>query len=389
MFLKFLSFIIGISSVISLNISCEFKLEEVFDTFGEQYTCKVDQITNWQEKKSFSLQYSNIHRHLDGMDERNVTAIHFGASDLSYVPEIHETFPNIETIIFRETNLISISRNDLKHFKNLLAFEIHGSKITELPIDLFFENTKLRFLTIRYASELKFLYTNMLLREKLSSLEYVNFYKSGCISEVAMSKTEVDKLNLKLSEICPEIIPPKIDVTTILSEVTTTKPSPTTTKLSSTTTKSSNPSYSNKTTTSRPIIDTFISIAVAMNTTNENSIVDNASDLSLIMSNTYQSTNSSDNVANSLPFKNVTEVDFSKMESDPDYMKNKSIATSTTEPAFASDKVNSKTTILTTETCDQKVKRMKNDIEDMEKKIEFLEKEIENLNKNKKVNKST
>jgi hypothetical protein len=199
--MKFIILICFTENTLGVHINCKLEMTEIFDGIGKQITCKAYNISGLDDKRKFSASgLGSISK-----NKASVTGIHFGESSLSFIPpQMKAYFPNLKVVVFNNTGISSISRDDLEDFKNLLVFEINGSNMKELPIDLFYGNPKLRFLTITNMNELKNIKTNMLLPKKLSSLEYVDFRNNGCVNEFARNKDEVAKLNSELDKICSQ-----------------------------------------------------------------------------------------------------------------------------------------------------------------------------------------
>lgn len=125
--------------------------------------------------------------------------------DISTIPKnIDHFFPNLVVLRWRNTNLKSISADDLKQFKKLAHLELNNNRITSLESDLFKHTRKL--VHIDFNENLIERVGHNLFRG-LKSLERIYFHSNPCIDKQAESPDEIEELKKQLMEKCSSGLP--------------------------------------------------------------------------------------------------------------------------------------------------------------------------------------
>lgn len=115
----------------------------------------------------------------------------------SVIPSnIDKFFPNIQGIKWKNTNLLSISANNLKQFPNLKALSLARNKLVTIDSDLFKFTPYIKW--ISFSNNLiEDVGANLL--KGLADLQFVSFEENPCVNLRASGPIEIEKLTLKLA----------------------------------------------------------------------------------------------------------------------------------------------------------------------------------------------
>lgn len=133
---------------------------------------------------------------------------------VNWIPrEIEKFFPDLTSIYFSESNITTISADDLKPFLNLLKLYLPNNKLVTLDGDLFQYTRKLQVVWIQINS-LQHVGHDLL--TGLNDLTMAYFHSNPCINIYATTREAVQQLNLQLPISCP----PLETTTTVLTTIT-------------------------------------------------------------------------------------------------------------------------------------------------------------------------
>lgn len=143
--------------------------------------------------------------HLPGKTNSDVTGMNFWDRTINQFPKNLEIFfPNLDRFHFRNSNLFSISSEDLRPFRNLVYFAIgEKSKLMSIESDLFKYTPKLELVAFNNAP-IKNVGFGLL--DNLKHLKQVNFFNNDCINVRAGTTQEIEELKRKLTLQCPPLM---------------------------------------------------------------------------------------------------------------------------------------------------------------------------------------
>lgn len=161
--------------------------------------------------------------HLRGKSNLDVVGLVVHDQNVTKIPgNITRTdlLPNIIAIIWRTSNLQTISAEDLEQFPNLKVLSIYQNQVTTLDGNLFTFTRSLKSIGF-YKNNIRNVGEGLL--NDLSNLEIVNFGANPCVNTQAATKQEISTLNLDLPRLCPmPLNPTEPPVTTTTTELTST-----------------------------------------------------------------------------------------------------------------------------------------------------------------------
>lgn len=162
---------------------------------GEVYNCRPT-VSNTGTK---SLQ-TVTGNHLDGFTNFDVKYLYIYNQNLNYVPSnIDHFFQNLTGLDWHNSNLLSVTSEDLRPFPELIVFSSYNNEVEEINGDLFSFNPKLRWISF---------YKNLLQRVRhglftnLTALEQADFRLNPCINKIAYSAQEILTLGQQLATNC-------------------------------------------------------------------------------------------------------------------------------------------------------------------------------------------
>lgn len=181
----------------ALTLSCTYgKIDDVYGCEAEVADPEpVDKLTN------VSGEHSEGDK--DGVKRLSIIS----PEDFAVIPDnIHEHFPNLESIKITGSKLKNVSRKVIQKFSNLKSFVMSGNRITSLPHDLFADTRSV--MSIDFSNNLISEVGVGLLRPLLN-LREANFEQNRCIDVKAGTDYEssISILELKLAINCsPETL---------------------------------------------------------------------------------------------------------------------------------------------------------------------------------------
>lgn len=194
----------------AVKFDCRFGFTDVF-ALGNRYYCgpSID--------LSGSKALENVKgTHQSGYTNDNVEYLWVNGEHLLFVPqEIEKFFKNLLAMTFRDTNIHSISAQDLQSFPQLQSLEINHGDLSSLDGNLFMYNPRL--LNVAFDDN-EIEHIGLDLVTKLDHLRELALSRNTCIDESAFWRPDVLKLAPKLSVLCPPL-----DATITVSIPTATK----------------------------------------------------------------------------------------------------------------------------------------------------------------------
>lgn len=160
--------------------------------------------------------------HITDRNNFDVESLHLVHQNLHKLPEnLHQFFPNLVKIYVGNSNLMTLTADDLKHFGNLKVLDVWNNKLSTLPRDLFDFTPKLQ--RIHFSKNLLQRVGKNLLNG-LRELKQADFRHNHCINFWAQTEHEIQELKQQLiircseSEVSEETIGDSIEVLSDRSE---------------------------------------------------------------------------------------------------------------------------------------------------------------------------
>lgn len=186
-----------ILGVKSFEIECEFKYV--------YYTCVTENFTR-TSKDDFTIT-SVIGKHHDDWDNSYVHRFALKGLKWNFFPKnILDVFPNVNVLHIEDTNINSITSNDLKPFERLTSVTISGNKIEKITSDLFKHTPNLKDLDLD-GNQIKIIESGAF--DGLKKLNFFYIRDNPCTKEIpswsqafARNRNDVTRLIPKLEEAC-------------------------------------------------------------------------------------------------------------------------------------------------------------------------------------------
>lgn len=195
--------------------NCNFTLESRV-VLGEVYHCRPT-VSNTGTKTLQNV----TGNHLGARNNSDVKYLYVYNQNLNYVPaNINHFFPNLTGLEWYNSNLLSVTSEDLRPFPQLIIFSSFINKLVEIDGDLFEFTPNLRWISF-YNNLLEHIGNDLL--TNLTVLEQVGFQLNPCIGIYASTTPAIQDLNRQLPISCP----PRIISTTTFPATTSTTSLPT------------------------------------------------------------------------------------------------------------------------------------------------------------------
>ena len=189
--------VINVLEVSSIEIVCQFSLNNWDDFVKNPYRCWVRSVSKVNETVITRISGT----HIDGRSNSDVNFFECVNIAVGFVPSnIDAFFPNIESIQFYETKLTSISANDLNQFPYLKSLYLGNNKISILEGDLFDGTPNLRLINFVHIP-LQNISQNLI--DGLDQLERAAFFNAGCLDFRAQTPAELEELRRMFGTNCP------------------------------------------------------------------------------------------------------------------------------------------------------------------------------------------
>lgn len=212
--------------------NCQYQVT-LWAKVGTAYKCEA--IVNIAGNDKFLVEVRG--NHLVGKSDADVEALAIRNQDLSKFPKgIEHFFPNLRIIFLHNSNLWSLSAEDLRPFPGLMYLNIDSNKIVSLDGNLFQFTPRLLYIDF----EGNFLYhVGIGIFSGLNYLQTVNFKANPCINLLADAPHEIQQLNQQLPIKCPPLSVKTSTSSPLPTPVTTTFPDKTKSLLSESSNKCS------------------------------------------------------------------------------------------------------------------------------------------------------
>ena len=189
--------VINVLAVSSIEIECRFSLGHWDDFVNNPYRCWVLSMSEVNETMITRINGN----HLVGRSNFDVNVFDWRYNAVGFVPSnIDAFFPNIESVLFYQTQLTSISTNDLNQFPNVKSLYMDSNNLSILEDDLFNETPNLRVVNFG-SNPLQHISQNLI--DGLDHLEQALFLNAGCLSFEAWTTDQLEELRRIFVTNCP------------------------------------------------------------------------------------------------------------------------------------------------------------------------------------------
>lgn len=173
-------------------MTCEYSCDVEYQVINNVCRCKVI---------GFNSNNRETITEVDGLPQgANVELLLIDEQKMKFMPEnLENFFTNLKGIIIDSSELISITKSDLKPFDKLKIIFIGNNNIEELENDLFEGNKSLEWInfmnnfTKRIGSEIL---------NQLNDIKFVNFQRNSCINFKAFDSDQLKRLKLFIKRDC-------------------------------------------------------------------------------------------------------------------------------------------------------------------------------------------
>lgn len=187
---------ISISNGVHFN--CTFTFEERV-ILGAVYHCRPTVV----ETESENTLQDVSGKHLSGYSNDDVQYIFVEGQNLEIIPKnIENFFPNLLGIEWYNSNLMTVSADDLKPFPQLKVFSVYINHLLTVDGDLFQFTPNLRWISF-YDNNIQHVGPDLL--TQLVDLGYADFRSNVCISKLANTAQLLSDLNAQLISKCPPL----------------------------------------------------------------------------------------------------------------------------------------------------------------------------------------
>lgn len=222
----FLAVAVAASSADAVEFNCNFH-DHSHSVVEEIYTCRptvtscasttLDDVTGF---------------HLAGRTNTDVKALWIEGENVPFIPQgISNYFENLIALTYISNQMPSITADDLQPFPLLEHLFLYGNHLASLDGDLFLYTPRMKYIYMGL-SEIEHIGYDLV--TNLDDLQQLHFEENNCINKTADSRTEVIKLGLELSVLCPPLITTTTETTTTQTTTTQSTTAETTTAESTT-----------------------------------------------------------------------------------------------------------------------------------------------------------
>lgn len=166
---------------------------------GNAYTCRAAVFALEDEFYLHEVGFD----HLEGKSKYDVEVFDVQNQTFRYIPKnLDEFFPNLKCINWYNSDLTSISSDDLKPFPDLVRLGVWLNNLESLDGDLFKYTPKLKIIDFE---ENHIRHVGHGLLSGLHELEEIYFWNNICIDDDAFDSESVRQLEQELMEKCPPL----------------------------------------------------------------------------------------------------------------------------------------------------------------------------------------
>jgi len=185
-----------ITSVHAIIFHCTFS--DQFNLIGIRYTCQGNAEISGDGETVSEVRGNHWPGRINFDVESVIMAFQ---EDFTRLPRgIHEFFPNLQVINWSAGNLEAITSEDLQMLPQMRLLNFHGNRIVTLHSNLFEHTPQMQY--ISFSNNL-LQHTGLDLLTNMDNLTVAFFISNPCISTEALTREEVQELNLQLPIKCP------------------------------------------------------------------------------------------------------------------------------------------------------------------------------------------
>jgi hypothetical protein len=183
----------------AVNLECEFKLFDA--SYGELYTCVSEDLETIDDDNLVTDVCGN---HINGKNDKDVKQFYVFNQSVEYFPGgLSSKFPNLESIVVKNSSLHFLFKTDLFELSNLKYFDVSGNEIEILSPRLFEDNADL--MEVHFEDNKISSISNDLL-DPMVDLKVLKLFNNICVqkdSDIKSFLSNANDIKKKLQEKCP------------------------------------------------------------------------------------------------------------------------------------------------------------------------------------------
>ncbi|XP_070495487.1 leucine-rich repeat-containing protein egg-6-like [Chironomus tepperi] len=189
----FLTIFLCLNNSNAVNIECDVQ-DNVWTPFGYFKECLAYRVVS--KEPGMQLHAIDSYYNLEDLHSFYI----YQSPHCYYLPtNIADKFPNLKTLIAAHTGLLSITKEDLAPFPNILGLYIDYSKISSIQGDVFINNKNLQQLSLK-ENDIKYVEADSF--KFLSKLTSLDFKNNPCYSGKADDRDDVGDLIINIEGNC-------------------------------------------------------------------------------------------------------------------------------------------------------------------------------------------
>lgn len=195
--LKFFLLFLLFSPTFSINVTCEFSLEE-FRFIGEIHVCTSDTLVEINSKNT-EISFLNS-TEPPFFANSQVQGVKFEVHQMKFFPQsITKTFPNLIAIYINDGILSEIHQSDLQPFPQLRYLDLFENHLEVIEADLFKFNQNLELIWLSN-NRIRLVDPNVF--NHLTKLSFLYMMENECIQQSETNRTQVLKLIENVKQKC-------------------------------------------------------------------------------------------------------------------------------------------------------------------------------------------
>lgn len=175
---------------------CDYE-ETTWSPIPNAYTCVAEVVSTANKLELEKIKGD----HDEGKTNDDVVFLYIYNQKLEKIPNnLNKFFPNVKVLEWNNSNLKSLSAEDLKQYPELITFSSYYNDIVTLESDVFKYNPKLQWI---YFHKSNIQHVGEGLLDGLDELTFVNFERNPCINTYGRTPEQIKQLNKNLPIKCP------------------------------------------------------------------------------------------------------------------------------------------------------------------------------------------
>lgn len=199
--------VVLVTKCFAIDVFCEFGFPYAWENIGNVYTCSVKNLSVTTPNETVT---NILGIHETGKTNIDVHKLNIAQPNIcQFIPKGFEKFfPNLLGLRVAQTQLVLLTKNDIKVFPKLRNCDMFNNYLRSLDSDLFDETPEVDYL---YFGDNQIEEIGYDIFKPLKNLRKAVFQGNVCIRRNANEKSEVENLQLQINEKCAKIVNEKIE----------------------------------------------------------------------------------------------------------------------------------------------------------------------------------